>query len=122
MGYAAYRAVHYGTSPLSPASTIRIARHGATLYTIQLGLNLAWMPMFFTLRRPAAAVVNLVALLGLNGYLAYLWGSIDQVAGWCMVPYLGWLGFGTYLAAGTGYLNDWDLSDKEVSEDQKKQD
>src|SRR3569833_1072318 len=91
MGYAAYRGVHYGMSPLSSVEHIRMAKHGATLYTIQLGLNLIWMPLFFTLRRP-----------------------VDAVAGWCMAPYLGWLGFATYLSAGAGYLNNWDIKDKEV--------
>lgn len=119
MGYAAYRAVHHGTSPLSAPDTIRAARHGATLYTIQLGLNLAWMPLFFGLRRPIEATVDIIALLGLNAYLTYLWGSVDRVAGWCLVPYLGWLGFGAYLSAGAGYLNNWDLGDKGTSKDEK---
>src|SRR3569833_1259042 len=114
MGYAAYRGVHYGMSPLSSVEHIRMAKHGATLYTIQLGLNLIWMPLFFTLRRPVEATVDIAALLGINAYLTYLWGSVDSVAGWCMAPYLGWLGFATYLSAGAGYLNNWDIKDKVV--------
>ena len=119
-GYAAYRAVHYGTSPFSAPSVIRATRHGATLYTIQLGLNLAWMPLFFTLGRPIEATVDIALLLGINGYLAYLWGSVDRVAGWCFVPYLGWLGFATYLSAGAGYLNGWSFADKRALQDEKK--
>ncbi|KAK0657650.1 TspO/MBR-related protein [Cercophora newfieldiana] len=115
MGYAAYRAVYLGTSPLNLPYTISTAKHGATLYTIQLGLNLAWMPLFFGLRRPIEATVDCAALLGINAYLAYLWGSrVDELAGWLLVPYVAWLGFATYLSAGTGYLNDWDLSDRSV--------
>ncbi|KAK3383252.1 peripheral-type benzodiazepine receptor [Lasiosphaeria ovina] len=111
MGYAAHRAVHLGTSPLNSAAAIAAARHGATLYSIQLGLNLAWMPLFFGLRRPVEATVDVLALLGINGYLAYLWGSsVDSTAGWLLVPYVAWLGFATYLSAGTGYLNNWDLT------------
>ncbi|TPX16660.1 uncharacterized protein E0L32_003601 [Thyridium curvatum] len=114
MGYAAYRAVNAGMSPLSSVDHIRMTKHGATLYTIQLGLNLAWMPLFFVLKRPIEATVDAAALLGVNAYLAYLWGSVDKVAGWCMVPYLGWLGFATYLSAGAGYLNNWDFKNKDV--------
>ncbi|KAK0734020.1 TspO/MBR-related protein [Lasiosphaeria miniovina] len=111
MGYAAHRAVHFGTSPLNSAATIAAARHGATLYSIQLELNLAWMPLFFGLRRPVEATIDVLALLGINGYLAYLWGSsVDSTAGWLLVPYVAWLGFATYLSAGTGYLNNWDLT------------
>lgn len=38
-----------------------------------------------------------------------VWAQVDEVAAWCMAPYLGWLGFATYLCVGIGYLNDWDL-------------
>jgi benzodiazapine receptor len=113
MGYAAYRAMSIGTSPSSSPATQEAARAGATLYTIQLGLNLIWTPLFFTLKRPVAATVDIVALLGMTGYLTYLWGfSVDAIAGYCLVPYVAWLSFATYLCAGAGYLNDWDLSDK----------
>ena len=115
MGYAAYRAVALTLdNPLSSIEAVRRAKHGATLYTIQLGLNLAWMPLFFTLKRPVEATADVVALLGINSYLAYLWGSVDAVAGWCLAPYIGWLGFATYLSAGAGYLNNWNFEDKEV--------
>ncbi|KAK4193353.1 putative translocator protein [Podospora australis] len=113
MGYAAHRAYTLGTSPLSLPGTIAAARHGTTLYTIQLGLNLAWMPLFFGFNRPVLALVDIVALLGANGYLAWLWGTqVDKTAGWLLVPYLAWMTFATYLNAGTGYLNNWDLSGK----------
>lgn len=112
MGYAAYRAVHYGTSPLNSADTITAAKSGATLYTIQLALNYAWMPLFFGLNRPILATVDIAALLGINGYLTYLWSGVDSVAGWCLVPYLGWLSFATYLSAGAAYLNNGDLEGK----------
>jgi benzodiazapine receptor len=111
MGYAAHRAVNLGTSPLNTTNTILAARQGATLYTIQLGLNLAWMPLFYGLNQPVLATIDAAALVGINSYLAWLWGSkVDEVAGWLLVPYVGWLGFATYLSFGTGYLNGWDLS------------
>ncbi len=115
MGYAAHRAVQAGFSPLAPAGHVRAAKLGAALYTVQLGLNLAWMPLFFWLKRPVEATVDVVVLLGLNSYLTSLWGSVDTLSGWCMAPYLGWLGFATYLSAGAGYLNNWNLKDKEVA-------
>lgn len=91
--------------------TIVAARQGATLYTIQLGLNLAWMPLFYGFNQPLLATADAVALLGLNSYLAWWWGTkVDRVAGWLLVPYVAWLGFATYLSFGTGYLNGWDLS------------
>jgi len=116
MGYSAYRA--YSTGLSSPQTTSLVTqaltKQGATLYTIQLGLNLIWMPLFFWAKRPIEATVDIVALTGVTGYLAYVWGQVDPVAGWALAPYLGWLGFATYLSAGVGYLNDWDTTSKEV--------
>jgi benzodiazapine receptor len=112
MGYAAYRAVSTGLTPFKPASVLTATKHGATLYTIQLGLNFIWMPLFFGARRPIEAAVDIVALTGTVGYMTYLWGKVDKVAAWCLVPYLGWLGFATYLTIGVGCLNNWDLRDR----------
>jgi benzodiazapine receptor len=74
------------------------------------------MPLFFVAKRPVEATIDIVALTATTGYLTYIWGQVDPVAGWALVPYLGWLGFATYLSAGVGYLNDWDIRDKEVAE------
>lgn len=87
-------------------------QEGATLYTIQLGLNLIWMPLFFGLKRPIEATADIVTLTGVVGYLTYVWGQIDETAAWLNAPYLAWLAFATYLSAGFGYLNDWNLKDK----------
>ena len=72
------------------------------------------MPLFFRLKRPIEATVDIVALTGVTGYLTYIWLQVDPVAAWGLAPYLGWLGFATYLSAGTGYLNGWDFSDKDT--------
>ncbi|KAL8873025.1 MAG: hypothetical protein Q9174_001444 [Haloplaca sp. 1 TL-2023] len=112
MGYAAYRAWTTGTSSVNPR-TVELTKQGATLFSIQLGLNLIWMPLFFGLKRPIEATTDIAVLTGVTGYLTYLWSDIDSVAAWCMAPYLGWLGFATYLSAGTGYLNGWNFADKE---------
>lgn len=121
MGYAAYRAAWTGLSPFSSPQTIQTTKHSMTVYTIQLGLNLVWMPLFFVAKRPVEATADIVVLLGLNGYLASLWGSIDSVAALCHAPYIAWLGFATYLSAGAGYLNGWNLADKEEIRDDVKQ-
>lgn len=88
-------------------------QQGATLYTIQLGLNLIWMPLFFGAKRPIEASVDIVALTGTVGYLAYIWGQVDERAAWALAPYLVWLSFANYLCLGAGYLNNWNFQDKE---------
>ena len=81
------------------------------MYTIQLALNMAFMPLFFGLGRPIEALGDIVALTGTVSYLTYIWSQVDEVSAWCMAPYLGWLSFATYLTAGTGYLNGWSTKD-----------
>ncbi|KAI3329025.1 TspO/MBR-related protein [Xylariaceae sp. AK1471] len=112
MGYAAHRAVTRASLPVYSSVSADVLR---TLYSAQLGLNLMWMPLFFGLRRPVLALTNIVSLIGLNGYLTYLYFGVDDAAGWCMVPYLAWLGFATYLNAGVGYLNHWDISESTLA-------
>ncbi|KAK7951978.1 uncharacterized protein PG986_007706 [Apiospora aurea] len=115
MGYAAHRAITAGLNPLtSSVEGVRDAKHAATLYTVQLGLNLAWMPLFFGMRKPVAALVDIVALLGLNSYLTYQFFQMDTVAGWCFVPYVAWLSFATYLNTGVGYMNNWRITDEDL--------
>jgi len=113
MGYSAYRA-YSALSPAQSPTNIQAIKHGATLYTIQLGLNLMWMPLFFVAKRPIEATALIGGLTGIVGYLTFLWGSVDPVAGWAMAPYLAWLGFASYLTVGVGHLNDWNIADKEV--------
>ncbi|KAI1828694.1 TspO/MBR family-domain-containing protein [Xylaria intraflava] len=116
MGYATHRAVTLTSSSPSLASSASVsAADLQALYSVQLGLNLAWMPLFFGLRRPALAFADIVSLAGLNGYLTYLYFKVDNAAGWCMVPYLAWLSFATYLNAGVGYLNRWDISESTLA-------
>ncbi|KAF5966398.1 benzodiazapine receptor [Fusarium coicis] len=117
MGYAAYRVADIGLSPFSGPETIMNTRRAMTLYSIQLGLNLIWTPLFFGLYRPIEASVDIVTLLGVNGYLTYLYSSIDSVAAWSQVPYLAWLGFATYLCTTIGHLNNWDLKAKEAKDE-----
>ena len=87
------------------------------MYTLQLGLNIIWMPLFFGLGRPIEAMLDIVTLTGTVGYLTYIWQKVDPVAAYLMAPYLAWLGFATYLTAGTGYLNGWTMKSTEQSEE-----
>jgi len=112
MGWAAYQAWTTGINSLNP-KTVALTKQGATLYTIQLGLNLIWMPLFFGAKRPIEASVDIVALTGTVGYLAYIWGQVDERAAWALAPYLVWLSFANYLCLGAGYLNNWNFQDKE---------
>lgn len=68
-----------------------------TLFWIQLALNLAWTPVFFTLRRPDLAFLVIVLLLVLASWTAYEFWRVDTVAGLLLVPYCLWLVVATAL-------------------------
>lgn len=79
-----------------------------------------WMPLFFGLQRPVEATVDILALTGVTGYLAYVWSQVDEVAAWSLAPYLGWLGFASYLTIGCGVLNNWSFEGKMKPRSTKK--
>ena len=109
MGFASHRAWVQGMASAKP-QVIDNVRLGATLYTVQLVLNQAFMPLFFKLGQPIPALVDIATLTGTVGYLTYTWSKVDETAAYCMVPYVAWLTYATYLTAGTGYLNGWSTS------------
>jgi benzodiazapine receptor len=55
------------------------------------------MPLFFGFKRPIEAMADIVLLTSVTGYLTYIWGQVDIVAGWALVPYISWLTFASYL-------------------------
>lgn len=75
------------------------------LFFVQLALNGLWSWSFFAARSPGAGLINILALdLAALGTIA-LFFRLDRLAGWCLVPYLAWIGFATYLNAGIWLLN-----------------
>lgn len=115
MGYASHHAAVTASQSVSLA--IRDANDSAqTLYATQLALNFLWMPLFFGVGRPAAALGDMALLVGNVGALMVNWWDADRTAFWLMTPYAAWLGYATYLNAGVGYLNGWTLPEKKRSE------
>ncbi len=79
----------------SPPSRVRTA--ALAMWGVQLGLNAAWSPLFFGLRRPGAALIDIAGLAAaILGY-GVLATKVDRAAGGMMVPYIGWVGFATAL-------------------------
>lgn len=110
MGYASYRATFIGMTSSLPR-IVELTVSSQPLYTSQLILNYIWTPVFFRLRSPALALVDISLLIGNVAILVSNWAEIDQVSAWLMIPYLGWLGYATYLNAAVGALNSWKIGD-----------
>ena len=67
-----------------------------TTYAVQLILNAAWTPIFFGLRRPDLAAIEIATLcFGSRNDPALL--SRSAAAAWLLVPYLIWVSFAAAL-------------------------
>lgn len=75
------------------------------LFGLQAVLNLAWSPIFFGLRSPGLAFLDISLL-----WLAVLWttvafGRIRPLAGYLLVPYVLWVSFPLVLNGTVWLLN-----------------
>lgn len=75
------------------------------LFLVQLLFNALWSWIFFGLKQPGWAVVDLTAmwLTALAATLAF--GRLEPMAGWLMVPYMAWLSFADALNFALWRLN-----------------
>jgi benzodiazapine receptor len=74
-------------------------------FLIQLVLNAIWSYLFFGLKNPLLALIEIV-LLWLMIYETYLkFIKINKIAGYLLIPYLAWVGFAAILNASIWWLN-----------------
>ena len=74
-------------------------------FLIQLTLNAIWSYLFFGLKNPMLALIEIV-LLGLMIYETYLkFVKINKTAGYLLIPYLAWVAFAGILNASIWWLN-----------------
>jgi tryptophan-rich sensory protein len=80
-------------------------RLALTLFLIQLALNGLWSILFFGMRSPGWALIEIVILwLAIAGtFVAFR--LVDPVAGWLLLPYWAWVSFATILNASLWWLN-----------------
>ncbi|MEP9387862.1 TspO/MBR family protein [Mesorhizobium sp. KR9-304] len=69
------------------------------VFALQLLLNAAWTPLFFGLRRPDLALVEIVMLWGSIAATIVLFYPVSATAAWLLVPYLAWVSFASALNA-----------------------
>jgi tryptophan-rich sensory protein len=74
-------------------------------FLIQLTLNAIWSYLFFGLKNPMLALIE-IAILWLMIYETHLkFIKINKIAGYLLIPYLAWVGFATILNASIWWLN-----------------
>lgn len=79
------------------------------LYSLQLLLNFAWMPLFFGFSYTRLALVDLVAMGGCTAVLMKQWWGVDRRCVYLLAPYLAWTSFAGYLNLEVGRRNGWDV-------------
>lgn len=72
---------------------------------VNLALNVAWSGLFFALRRPGWALVEVVALWLSIVWLLVVTVPVSAVCGWLLAPYLAWVTFASVLNARIVTLN-----------------
>ncbi len=87
----------------------RAGFHGASaalaLFFIQLALNLAWSGLFFALRSPGLALLDIAALWVAILATVVLFFQHSTWAGALLVPYLLWVSFAALLNGAIWRLN-----------------
>jgi tryptophan-rich sensory protein len=67
------------------------------LFAINIVFHMLWSPLFFNLRRPDWALIEVPFLwLSILALIVYL-SPISPLAGWLLVPYLLWVAFAAFL-------------------------
>lgn len=98
MGVAAYLVWRKGLEK-------REVRVGLTLFVAQLALNMLWSALFFGLRNPGAALVEIVVLWSAILATAIVFKKVSRPAGLLLLPYLLWVAFAAYLNYAIWKLN-----------------
>jgi benzodiazapine receptor len=81
---------------------IRVA---LTIFGIQLSLNALWSIIFFGLKSPGWAFVEIVVLWSSIVATMFLFAKISRLAAWLLVPYILWVSFAGYLNYSLWALN-----------------
>jgi translocator protein len=81
------------------------ASSAITIYLIQLALNAAWSTIFFGLRSPGLALLEIILLWAAILVSTILFWRISTFSGALLIPYLAWITYAIYLNAGIWRLN-----------------
>lgn len=79
------------------AETLAMRRWLVVAFALNGGLNFLWSVLFFTLRRPDWALVEVVFLWLSILSLVILCGRLSRLSGVLLLPYLLWVSFAAFL-------------------------
>lgn len=74
-------------------------------FLVQIALNAAWTPVFFSAHAIGAGLIVVAILLVMVLWTIRLTWRFDRLAAWLLVPYAAWVAFATLLNAAILRLN-----------------
>lgn len=80
-------------------------RFALALFALQLALNVAWSWIFFGMRSPGWAALEIAALWLAIAATTIAFFSRSRLAGWLMTPYLAWVTFAAALNVAIWQMN-----------------
>ncbi|MBK9289296.1 MAG: tryptophan-rich sensory protein [Flavobacteriales bacterium] len=89
----------------SANSDASLKRKALLSYIVQLGLNVVWTLIFFGLKSPAVALVEIIVLWVAIVWCIRLFLPISRPAAYLLVPYLLWVTFASVLNGAIVFLN-----------------
>jgi tryptophan-rich sensory protein len=81
------------------------SRPAVIAFAVQLALNLAWSFLFFGLRAPGIAFLEISALWAAILVSVVLFFRVSVTAGWLLLPYLAWVSYATALNLAIWRMN-----------------
>jgi len=76
-----------------------------TVYAVQFVLNAAWSPIFFGLRRPGLAAIEIALLWASIVATILVFHPVSPAAAGLLVPYLAWVSFAAVLTLAVWRAN-----------------
>ena len=75
------------------------------LFFVQLAINAGWSFVFFGLRQPGPALLEIVFLLAAIAVTMANFAQLSRLAFWLMAPYVSWVLYAAFLNFGIWRLN-----------------
>lgn len=75
------------------------------IFGVQLVLNALWSILFFGLKMPLLAFIEIIVLWGFILITMFKFKKVSKLAGYLLVPYLLWVSFAAVLNFFLWYLN-----------------
>jgi translocator protein len=76
-----------------------------SVFGLQLVLNGLWSSLFFGLKNPGWALVDIILLWASIIATMFTFAKVSKIAAWILVPYLLWVSFALYLNYAIWSLN-----------------